>query len=247
VTSEPRTVIGVDLGGTKIEVVVARVGAGPTGPVADIVSRVRTATPHGYDTIVEGLATFVREVAGSTGVALDETPIAVGMPGSITRAGLVKNSNTTCLNGRPFRDDVSRALGRPVAFENDANLFALAETKLGAARSFAEGVVFGVILGTGVGGGIVLRGVPWSGPMGWPASGGTTPSGRAAPTRGLATAGTAGASRRTSRGPRSRRSTVRAPATTSPRRPSSRDATTMRTLRRSSTRCSTRSRVASRT
>jgi fructokinase len=89
------------------------------------------------------------------------------MPGGVTRReGLVKNSNTVCLNGRPFRADLERALGRPVAFDNDANCFALAETLLGAARAHRDGVVFGVILGTGVGGGVVVHGRVWSGLQG---------------------------------------------------------------------------------
>jgi fructokinase len=92
-------------------------------------------------------------------------PIGVGMPGALERrTGLVKNSNTTCLNGRPFRKDLMRRLGRELSFDNDANCFALAETVLGAARAHRErGVVFGVILGTGVGGGLVIDGKPWSG------------------------------------------------------------------------------------
>jgi fructokinase len=94
-------------------------------------------------------------------------PIGMGMPGGTTRrGGLVKNSNVLCLNGRPFRADLARALGREMAFENDANCFALAETILGAAAPYREGIVFGVILGTGVGGGVVVRGEIWSGGQG---------------------------------------------------------------------------------
>ena len=94
-------------------------------------------------------------------------PIGVGMPGKRhARRGLIKNSNTVCLNGRPFRQDFARAMGRRVAFENDADCFALAETRLGAARTQQDGVVFGVILGTGVGAGVVIRGEVWSGLQG---------------------------------------------------------------------------------
>jgi fructokinase len=97
-------------------------------------------------------------------VDLERTPVGMGMPGSITRrGGLVKNSNTLCLNGRPFREDLVRAIGRPIAFDNDANCFALAETELGAGRPHRAGVVFGVILGTGVGGGVVIGGRVWGG------------------------------------------------------------------------------------
>jgi fructokinase len=78
----------------------------------------------------------------------------------------VKNSNTTCLNERPFREDLVAALGRPIVFENDANCFALAETWRGAGQPYANGVVFGAILGTGVGGGVVVRGEVWEGTQG---------------------------------------------------------------------------------
>jgi fructokinase len=109
----------------------------------------------------------VRRVAANAGARVDTAPIGVGMPGSVTRReGLVKNSNTTCLNGRPFRADLERTLGRVVAFDNDANCFALAEARLGAARAYESGVVFGVILGTGVGGGVVFRGEVWRGAQG---------------------------------------------------------------------------------
>jgi fructokinase len=99
----------------------------------------------------------VRSVA--RGAGLTEIPaVGVGMPGSVTRRtgrALVKNSNTTCLNGQPFRDDLAAALKTVVAFGNDANCFALAEATWGAGRGAR--VAFGVILGTGVGGGVVLR------------------------------------------------------------------------------------------
>jgi fructokinase len=78
----------------------------------------------------------------------------------------VKNCNAVCLNGRPFRADLAARLGRHVAFDNDANCFALAETVLGAASAHREGVVFGVILGTGVGGGVVVDGKVWQGAQG---------------------------------------------------------------------------------
>lgn len=159
-----RVVVGVDLGGTKIEALVARVA----GDTLDELVRVRVPTERerGHDAIVERVAALVRDVAGRAALDPRATPIGVGMPGSITRDGLVKNSNTTCLNGRPFRADLERALGRSIAFENDANLFALAEARLGAAAPHAGGVVLGLILGTGVGGGIVMRGAPWAGRMG---------------------------------------------------------------------------------
>lgn len=160
-----RLLIGMDLGGTKIEVASLRELA--DGGV-EVVARQRIPTQRedGYEAVVERTANllkdFVREVGGSA----NASPIGVGMPGGITQAGLVKNSNTVCLNGRPFREDLQRALGRPVTFDNDANCFALAEARMGAAVPYADGIVFGVILGTGVGGGLVVRGKVWHGAQG---------------------------------------------------------------------------------
>jgi fructokinase len=164
---DPGLRLGVDLGGTKIEAVVLRVRP-DAGDEAGVVARVRVPTDQeaGYEAIVAATAKLVRDVAREAGVAA-LPHVGVGMPGSVTfRAGdgtrsdvaLVKNSNTTCLNGRPFRRDLARALALDtgaIAFANDANCFALAEAEYGAARGGR--VVFGVILGTGVGGGVVLR------------------------------------------------------------------------------------------
>jgi len=158
--------IGVDLGGTKTEAVVVRLG----GASPEVLARRRIATPRelGYERIVEETRALVASVARDASLdaaALAEVGVGVGMPGSVTMrhadgttspAPLVKNSNTTELNGRPFRSDLARALGKAnVAFANDANCFALAEAVWGAARGAR--VSFGVILGTGVGGGVVLR------------------------------------------------------------------------------------------
>ncbi len=157
--------IGVDLGGTKTEAVVVRLG----GADPEVLARRRIATARelGYTHIVEQTRALVEDVARDAGVDLGAIGgIGVGMPGSVTtrRADgsatrgpeLVKNSNTTCLNGMPFRADLTKALGRAdVAFANDANCFALAEAVWGAARGAR--VAFGVIMGTGVGGGVVLR------------------------------------------------------------------------------------------
>ncbi len=152
--------IGVDLGGTKTEAVLVRLT-----PFEELVRlRVPTLRERGYEAIVARTADTVREVAQRGGVGLEQVALGVGMPGSVRRRdGLVKNSNTLCLNGRPFRKDLAESLGRPVVFENDANCFALAETHRGAGRSHANGVVFGAILGTGVGGGVVVRGEVWEG------------------------------------------------------------------------------------
>lgn len=164
--------LGVDLGGTKTEAVVVRVGhdAG-AGAGFEVLSRVRMKTEReqGYEHVLNVVSGVVREAARQARLSA-LPPVGVGMPGGLTRGrsglgpALVKNSNTTVLNGRPFRDDLRRELGQAVWFENDANCFALAEAVWGAGRGGA--VIFGVILGTGVGGGVVLSGRPWGGVQG---------------------------------------------------------------------------------
>jgi fructokinase len=161
------TVLGVDLGGTKIEAVVAR-RADDRGAL-EVVSRRRVPTEadHGYDAVLRAAAGVIAAAAGEAGLDVATVPLGVGMPGGTTRrGGLVKNANAVCLNGRPFRADLAQALGRPIAFDNDANCFALAEALLGAGAPYRDGVVFGVIMGTGVGGGIVVRGEVWQGAQG---------------------------------------------------------------------------------
>jgi fructokinase len=171
-----RTRIGVDLGGTKTEAVAIELREDTPAVLAR--RRIPTERERGYELIVERTRELIVEVAKEAGLDPLKTPIGVGMPGSTTtllpdgtRASepRVKNSNTLCLNGRPFHADLSRALGRRVAFSNDANCFALAEAAWGAARGAR--VTFGVILGTGVGGGIVMaseQGLPraWDGAQG---------------------------------------------------------------------------------
>ena len=159
-TSETAPRIGIDLGGTKIEGVVLD---GPRHqPEVRLRRRVATEPDHGYLHIAEQVTELIRALAAGCDIPLP-CPIGVGMPGSVTRQGLVKNSNTTCLNGTPFRQEIEALLGQPVAFANDANCFALAEATMGAARGHA--VVFGVIMGTGVGGGIVIDGRIHEGPQ----------------------------------------------------------------------------------
>jgi fructokinase len=156
--------LGVDLGGTKIEAVIVRLPDAAEDRSFEVVARVRrpTEASEGYDRVVQNVAAAIADVTREAGLGT-APPIGVGMPGSVTRAGLVKNSNTTCLNGRAFRTDLAMQLGVPIAFANDANCFALAEATLGEARG---DVVFGVIMGTGVGGGVVLHGRAWDGAQG---------------------------------------------------------------------------------
>jgi fructokinase len=140
--------IGIDLGGTKIEGIVIDDAGGER-------VRRRVPTPKGdYRATVGAIAALV--VALESECAARAT-VGVGIPGAISRvSGLVKNANSTCLIGHPLQGDLESALGRPVRLANDANCFALSEAVDGAGRGAR--VVFGVILGTGVGGGIVVDG-----------------------------------------------------------------------------------------
>jgi fructokinase len=148
--------IGIDLGGTKIEGVVLD---GEGRPLAR--RRVPTEQQRGYEHIVETtgqLADELRALAPACGA------IGVGTPGALSsRSGLMKNSNTACLNGRDLPGDLRRRIGLPVIVENDANCFALAEATSGAGQGAR--VVFGVIMGTGCGGGLIVDGRLWSGPQ----------------------------------------------------------------------------------
>ncbi len=138
--------IGVDLGGTKIETI-ALDEAGAT------LLRRRVPTPAGgYKKILSAIADLVTAIEKELG---QRGTVGVASPGSIsTRTGLIKNSNSIILNGEPLDRDLSSQLGRPIRLENDANCFALSEAVDGAGAK--AGVVFGVILGTGVGGGLVV-------------------------------------------------------------------------------------------
>ena len=145
--------IGIDLGGTKMEGVVL---AGPkSDPEVLLRQRIATEVEGGREHITARLVGFIRSLVEECGLSFP-VPVGVGMPGSVTPKGLVKGSNATCLNGTTFHRDVAEKLGQPVAFANDANCFALAEAVMGAGKGHF--LVFGVILGTGVGGGLVIDG-----------------------------------------------------------------------------------------
>jgi fructokinase len=143
----PSLRIGIDLGGTKIEAIaLSRTG----GEIA----RRRAATPRDYAGSLDAIVALVAELERLANAA---GSVGVGIPGTIVpRTGLVKNANSTWLNGRPLGRDLEERLSRPVRLMNDANCFALSEATDGAAAG--AHVVFGVILGTGVGGGIVVDG-----------------------------------------------------------------------------------------
>lgn len=139
--------IGIDLGGTKTE-----------GVLLDdnlkIIERKRVPTVREYKKIIETISSLVNDLKSK---ASEKTTVGVCTPGIISqKTGLIKNSNTQCLIGMPLKKDLEKILGQKISMENDANCFAMAEAQLGAAKNYD--VVFGVIMGTGVGGGIVING-----------------------------------------------------------------------------------------
>lgn len=168
--------IGIDLGGSKIEGVALEDDGRET-------ARLRIETPVGdYRKTVDAVAALVQRIERETA---HRGTVGIGIPGAISPlSGLVKNANSTCLIGRPLGRDLEAALGRPVRLANDANCFTVSEAADGAARG--AHVAFGVILGTGVGGGVVIGGQPLEGlnaiggewghnPLPWPRNDGETP------------------------------------------------------------------------
>lgn len=150
------SVWGIDLGGTKIEGVVL-----PSLDNSEPLLRTRLATEAsmGYEHIVKRIAELYRQMTQQMGYSPKR--IGIGTPGVLDpRLRTMKNCNTTALNGRPLQTDLETELGIPVVLANDANCFALAETHWGAVRQEVPGarMVFGIIMGTGVGGGIVING-----------------------------------------------------------------------------------------
>jgi fructokinase len=144
---------GIDLGGTKIEGVIFNPDE-LDHPVCRL--RIPTEAAKGYDHIRGQIGKLVKMISSESGLPLPKR-IGIGTPGVIDpHAGKLKNSNTQCLNGQRLEDDLAADLGLKIVTANDANCFALAEATLGCARGFPT--VFGVILGTGVGGGIVVNG-----------------------------------------------------------------------------------------
>jgi len=146
--------IGIDLGGTKIE-------AAALDQNGAVLVRKRITTPQGdYRRTIQATADLVRQLETDLG---ETGSVGVGIPGALSPAsGLIKNANSTCLIGHPLDRDLASALGRPVRLANDANCFALSEAYDGAGAGCRT--VFGVILGTGVGAGIVVDGQVLTGP-----------------------------------------------------------------------------------
>lgn len=154
--------IGIDLGGTKIEGLALDELGGE-------IARLRVPTPqHDYAGTVQAIADVVADLERRIGGIRSDRQmmsVGVGIPGTIVRStGLVKNANSTWLNGQPFERDLTTALGRPVRCANDANCLAVSEATDGAAAG--AGMVFAVILGTGCGGGIAVEGLVHVGPNG---------------------------------------------------------------------------------
>ncbi len=142
--------LGIDLGGTKIEGIVL-----DEGDREVFRKRVPTEQEHGYEHILGNIIGLYNDLRK----AIDHAPhtFGIGTPGAISRkTGLLKNSNTVCMNGTPLKDDLETRMGRPIAIQNDANCFAMAEAIDGAGKG--KDLVFGVIMGTGCGGGIVYKG-----------------------------------------------------------------------------------------
>ena len=155
-STTPHFAIGVDLGGTKIEAIVL-------GRDGHSRWRERVPTPAGdYRATLAAVAALVARAEAELGLA--NCSVGIGTPGTATAAGLIKNANSTCLNGQPLQRDLAAVLGRPVRIANDANCLALSEATDGAAAGAA--LSFSVILGTGVGAGIVANGRLLSGPNG---------------------------------------------------------------------------------
>jgi len=147
--------IGIDLGGTKVEGVVLDADGNQI-----IRKRIPTERDQGYQHILSRIKLLHGELAHA--VIGQPTTLGIGTPGAISpRTGLLKNSNTVCLNGQPMKADLEKLLGRNIEIQNDANCFAMAEALLGAGQG--KRLVFGVILGTGCGGGIVYQGEVFTG------------------------------------------------------------------------------------
>ncbi|HXW03242.1 MAG TPA: ROK family protein [Nitrosarchaeum sp.] len=138
--------IGIDLGGTKIEGIILN-------EALEAIERKRIPTPkNDYNAILNSIVDLINGLKMKT----DDVTIGICTPGAISKkTGLIKNSNTQCLIGMPLKEDLEKILGEKISMDNDANCFAMAEAKMGIAKEFD--VVFGVIMGTGVGGGIVIN------------------------------------------------------------------------------------------
>jgi fructokinase len=156
-----KTLWGIDLGGTKIEGVILE-SIAHTEPI--VRTRIDTEAAKGYDHIIGQIGALLLEMKKRSG--LSPEILGIGTPGVLDPTlQTMKNSNTTVLNGMPLKKDLEDYLQLPIVMANDANCFALAETLWGAVKHInpRAGLVFGIIMGTGVGGGIVIDGKIWNG------------------------------------------------------------------------------------
>ena len=148
--------LGIDLGGTKIEGIVLE---SKEKPIEVIRHRVDTEEKKGYLQVVDNIKSLVEYIENKINHKFDK--LGIGTPGTLDPAtGLLKNSNSQCLNGMPLKKDLSKTLDKTILIQNDANCFALAETLLGSVNDQYPHAknVFGIIIGTGVGGGVIING-----------------------------------------------------------------------------------------
>ena len=148
--------LGIDLGGTKIEGIVLK---SKENPEEVIRHRVDTEEEKGYSQVISNIKSLVDSIENRINHNFNK--LGIGTPGTIDpETGLLKNSNSQCLNGMPIQKDLSKTLGKTILIQNDANCFALAETLLGSVKDQYPNAknVFGIIIGTGVGGGVIIDG-----------------------------------------------------------------------------------------
>ena len=148
--------LGIDLGGTKIEGIVIE---SKENSKEVIRYRVNTEEEKGYLQVISNIKLLVEYIENNINHKFDK--LGIGTPGTIDQeTGLLKNSNSQCLNGKPIQKDLSETLDKIILIQNDANCFALAETLLGSVKDQYPNArnVFGIIMGTGVGGGVIING-----------------------------------------------------------------------------------------
>ena len=148
--------LGIDLGGTKIEGIVLE---SKEKPIEVIRHRVDTEEKKGYLQVIDNIKSLVEYIENKINHKFDK--LGIGTPGTLDPStGLLKNSNSQCLNGMPLKKDLSKTLDKTILIQNDANCFALAETLLGSVNDQYPNAknVFGIIIGTGVGGGVIING-----------------------------------------------------------------------------------------
>ena len=148
--------LGIDLGGTKIEGIVLKSRENPEEVIRH---RVNTEEEKGYSQVISNIKSLVDYIESN--IKHKFSKLGIGTPGTIDpESGLLKNSNSQCLNGMPIQKDLSKVLNKSILIQNDANCFALAETLLGSVKDKHPNAknVFGIIMGTGVGGGVIIDG-----------------------------------------------------------------------------------------